>query len=134
MILSIILLTALKSFSQKDTQKDSIVRIEPTIARLVVKDLVLFDANQQKLGKLQNLNDLYVNKIGTQQNVIRNLTTQINNLKSISGLKDSQIDNYSEMTRQLNFELSKEKFKNKIITIGGVAVTLSLTTLLLLAK
>ena len=125
---------SLKGFSQKDTQTDSIVKINSSIAKLVIKDLTLYDANLKKIKTLRSLNQTYKDKIQVQSTAITNLETQVDNLNSIVNYRERQISNYGKINDELSLQLKKQKFKSKLLSYGGGLVTLSLVGLLIIGQ
>lgn len=125
---------SLKTFSQKGIQTDSIVRINSNIAKLVVKDLTLLDANSEKIKILESLNQTYQDKIKVQSTIITNLKSQVINLNNIVDLQEHQINNYNKIGEELNNQLKKEKFKSKILSYGGGLITLSLIGIILIGQ
>jgi hypothetical protein len=124
----------LKGFSQKDIQTDSIVRINSNIAKLVVKDLTLFDSNSKKLKTLELLNQTYREKIQVQTTIITNLETQVTNLNGIVDLQERQISSYDEINYNLSLQLKKQRIKSKILSYGGGLITLSLIGIILIGQ
>jgi len=130
-VLSITLLMSLKGISQKDTQTDSIITISPAIARLVIKDLTLYDRDKEKIKRLLDVKSLYESKVLLQDEVIKNLNEQIKNSDNISNLRAEQIDNFYSINRQLKTDLKKQKIKNKLTTAGGSIIAIVLAGLLI---
>jgi len=122
---------SLKGISQKDTQTDSIITISPAIARLVIKDLTLYDRDKEKIKRLLDVKSLYESKVLLQDEVIKNLNEQIKNSDNISNLRAEQIDNFYSINRQLKTDLKKQKIKNKLTTAGGSIIAIVLAGLLI---
>ena len=127
MLISLILVS-LTSFSQTDTiTKDSVVVIPSRIAKLIIKDLIKYDATKLELKATQELLLNTENKVSTQSSIIKQYDIKDNQYKQIITNYDSQILAYKNMTYDLQNDLRKSKVKgfyNKFgLTLGLAAVT-----------
>lgn len=126
-----ILLLNLKSFSQQDTIKDSIVSIKVPIVRLVIKDLINGDGAKEELVQVSNLLELERNKAEVRTKEIEVLNTKITNLEKNDLFQAGQLNTASELSKKLHKELKAEKRKSFLYKIGtGVGVVLTAILLL----
>ena len=127
MLISLILVS-LTSFSQTDTNtKDSVVVIPSRIAKLIIKDLIAYDATKLELKATQELLLNTENKVSTQSSIIKQYDIKDNQYKQIITNYDSQILAYKNMTNDLQNDLRKSKVKgfyNKFgLTLGLATMT-----------
>ena len=127
MLISLILVS-LTSFSQTDTTtKDSVVVIPSKVAKLIIKDLIAYDATKLELKTTQELLLNTENKVSTQTSIIKQYEIKDSQWKQMITNYDSQILAYKNMTNDLQKDLRKAKVKgfyNKFgLTLGLAAVT-----------
>jgi hypothetical protein len=115
-MLVILLCLSFKAFSQKDTIQ--VVRLQEPIARLVVKDLIIGDGLQKELAASRKVIETLKTKSITQDSITFNLKSQVINLNSILIVKDDQFKVQEKLSKDLQLALKKEKFKNKLFSIG----------------
>lgn len=121
----------MKSFSQQDTIKDSIVSIKVPIVRLVIKDLINGDGAKEELVQVSNLLELERNKAEIRTKEIEVLNTKITNLEKNDLFQAGQLNTASELSKKLHKELKAEKRKSFLYKIGtGVGVVLTAILLL----
>jgi hypothetical protein len=119
---------SLTSFSQTDTTtKDSVVVIPSKVAKLIIKDLIAYDATKLELKTTQELLLNTENKVSTQTSIIKQYEIKDGQWKQMITNYDSQILAYKNMTNDLQKDLRKAKVKgfyNKFgLTLGLAAVT-----------
>ena len=128
MMLTVMVMMSLISFSQVDTTK---VVISSQVARKITKDLIRLDGciqeNQELYSKISLLEDREKQKDGK----IEVLTEKDKNNQIIIGEKDKQIGLYVSMTDDLKDEIKTNNDKTKWWKIGTYAGG-SLTLLLLI--
>ena len=128
MMLTVMVMMSLISFSQVDTTK---VVISSQVARKITKDLIRLDGciqeNQELYSKISLLEDREKQKDGK----IEVLTEKDKNNQIIIGEKDKQIGLYVSMTDDLKDEIKTNNDKTKWWKIGTY-VGGSLTLLLLI--
>ena len=129
MLLILIMLASLKSSSQTVTDSTTI-RLKKPIARLVIKDLIKGDGNKQEIILLGDKINILNQKSILKDSIISNLDLQINNFNSILFQKSNQLEISQELTKKLQLDLKKQKFKNKL-TIGVGIITVIGTVLLI---
>ena len=112
---------SLQSFSQSviDTTK---IQIKKPIARLVIKDLIQGDGNAQEVILLNSKVNTLNQKVVLQDSIIFNLNFQIDNFNSILYSKRSQLDLSQELSKKLQIDLKKQKFKTKLISGTGIMI------------
>lgn len=94
------------------------MQLQEPIARLVVKDLIIGDQLQAELDTSRKVIETLKAKSVTQDKITFNLKSQINNLNSILLVKDNQFKVQEKLSKDLELALKKEKFKNKLFSIG----------------
>lgn len=127
MLISLILVS-LTSFSQTDTiTKDSVVVIPSKVAKLIIKDLIAYDATKLELKTTQELLLNTENKVSTQTSIIKQYEIKDNQWKQMVANYDSQVLAYKNMTSDLQKDLRKAKVKgfyNKFgLTLGLATMT-----------
>ena len=118
MMLTVMVMMSLISFSQADTTK---VVISSQVARKITKDLIRLDGcileNQELYSKISLLEDREKQKDGK----IEVLTEKDKNNQIIIGEKDKQIGLYVSMTDDLKDEINTNNDKTKWWKIGTYA-------------
>lgn len=127
MLISLILVS-LTSFSQTDTiTKDSVVVIPSKVAKLIIKDLIAYDATKLELKTTQELLLNTENKVSTQTSIIKQYEIKDGQWKQMVANYDSQVLAYKNMTNDLQKDLRKAKVKgfyNKFgLTLGLATMT-----------
>ena len=123
-VLIFLMMMSLKGFSQNDIDTTSI-QLKKPIARLVIKDLIKGDgANEELALNLQKIS-LLENKISLKDSVILSLNTQIDNVRSIVMTKDNQLDLSQELSKKLERDLKKQKFKTKLMGGAGILIAVA---------
>ncbi len=123
-MLTTILSLSLTAFSQTDTNNKEKVKCFPIhVAKQIAKDLLRGDS---AIAELKLTNEQLIKteeKVVLKDSVISTMVIKEKNYISIIGAQDSKftvMDNYS---KKLEFQLKKEKVKNKFTSIlSGVAV------------
>jgi len=129
MLISLILVS-LTSFSQTDTNnKDSVVVIPSKIAKLIIKDLIIYDATKLELKISQELLLNTKNKVSTQYSIINQYQIKDEQYKQIISNYDLQILAYKNMTNDLQKELKKSKRKLLYNKLGFITIAGTLTYL-----
>ena len=119
---------SLQSFSQTVTDSTKIQLTKP-IAKLVIKDLIKGDGAKQELVLFNDKITLLEQKVFLKDSVILNLNSKIHNFNSILNTKGSQLSLSQELSKKLQNDLKKQKFKNKL-TVGAGVVAVIITALL----
>lgn len=121
-----LLLASSPSFSQTATDTSLVVLPEP-IARAVIKELLLGDANKKELDATIIKLSLVEQKVAIKDSVISSLELQLANLKAADVERIQQLDKYNKMTTQLETDLKKEKgIKRLYQASSGVLVAAAL--------
>ncbi len=127
-VLIFLMMMSLKGFSQNDIDTTSI-QLKKPIARLVIKDLIKGDgANEELALNLQKIS-LLENKISLKDSVILSLNTQIDNVRSIVMTKDNQLNLSQELSKKLERDLKKQKFKTKLMGGAGILIAVAAAVL-----
>ena len=125
-LLILLVIVSLKSFSQTDTTR---ISLEEQIARLVIKDLIEGDGAKKELSITLEKVSLLNQKIVLKDSIINTNTQQISNYNSIVSQKDSQVMIFQDLSDKLHNDLRKQKLKNKItVTTSIIMVVLMLLT------
>lgn len=118
-VLIAIMMMSSKSFSQTATDT-TLIRLEKPIARLVIKDLIMWDGTKQELFLTQDKVKLLEQKIVFKDSIITNLNTQITNYKSIMDTRSEQLALSQELSSRLQRDLKKEQVKGKMVAGTGI--------------
>ena len=102
-----LLLASSPIFSQSVTDSSLVVLPEP-IARAVIKELLLGDANKKELDATIIKLSLVEQKVVLKDSVISSLELQLANLKQADLERKQQLDKYDQMTNRLESDLKKE--------------------------
>lgn len=108
-------------------ERDSVVRLEVPIVKLVIKDLVTFDGVKLQLVETQELLRLSNDKLALKDSVITSLNGKVLNLQTIIDKKDEQFGLEKEKSESLLKELKREKRKGflyKMGTLTGAVLTI----------
>lgn len=111
------------SFSQNVTDNNQIQLTKP-VARLVIKDLIQFDGVSKEVESMQLILTETNNKLLVQGELVANLKTQISTYQRIIDEKDQQYLTQQELSKKLQAEVRKQKFKQKLV--GGVGILVAL--------
>lgn len=95
------------------------MRLKEPIAKLVVRDLIIGDGLKAELAEARKVIGLLRSKSSTQDSIVFNYKTQLENLSSILYTKDEQFNIQQKLSKDLQLALKKEKIKNKIFSIGA---------------
>ena len=108
-------------FSQTATS-DSSIQLEKTVAKFVIKDLILGDGFKEELFLTDNKIQLLNQKIILKDSIILNLTSKNDNFETILLSKENQLDLSIELSKKLQTDLKKQKAKTKLM--GGAGILL----------
>jgi hypothetical protein len=128
MLLITLMMMNLKSFSQNVIDSTSI-QLKKPIAKLVIKDLITGDGAKDELAITIDKIKLFEQKIVLKDSIILNLNDKINNFNSILLTKTDQLALSQELSKKLEVDLKKQKFKNKLT--AGVGIIAVIGTVLL---
>jgi len=128
-LLIILMMMSLNGFSQNVTDSTSI-QLKKPIAKLVIKDLITGDGAKEELNLVTEKIKLFEQKIVLKDSIIFNLNNKIYNFNSILLTKTDQLVLSQELSKKLQFDLKKQKFKNKL-TAGAGIVAVGITIFLL---
>jgi hypothetical protein len=118
-MLILIGMMSLNSFSQNVIDSTSIQLKKPT-ARLVIKDLIKGDGAKSELALTLGKIKILEQKIILKDSVIFNLNSKISNFNSILFTKKDQLALSQELSKKLQTDLKKQKFKNKLTVGAGI--------------
>jgi len=127
-VLIFLMMMSLKGFSQNAIDTTSI-QLKKPIARLVIKDLIKGDGANEELALNIKKISLLENKITLKDSVIISLNTQIDNVRSIVMTKDNQLDLSQELSKRLERDLKKQKFKTKLMGGAGIVAVIAVAVL-----
>ena len=132
-MLTFLLLTSLSSFSQTDMEKDSVVKLQVPIVRLVIKDLVTYDGLKLELDKTVELLTLERQKVGVKDSMISNLNTKVVNLQEIITKTNEQVALENQKAADLLKELKGQRRTTFLYKLGTTVGMLA-TAVLILGK
>ena len=119
MLLIILMITSLKSFSQTVIDSTSI-QLKKPIAKLVIKDLITGDGAKNELVLTLGKVDILKQKIVLKDSVILNLNSQIGNFNNILLSKSDQLLLSQQLSKKLQLDLKKQKLKTKLTAGAGI--------------
>jgi len=128
MLSIILMIVSLNSFSQTVTDS-TLIQLKKPIAKLVIKDLITGDGAKKELVLYSDKIKLFQQKIILKDSIILNLNDKVTNFNSILLTKSDQLALSQELSKKLEQDLKKQKFKNKL-TVGGGVVAVIVTALL----
>ena len=105
------------------------IQLKKPIAKLVIKDLITGDGAKKELVLYSDKIKLFQQKIILKDSIILNLNGKVTNFNSILLTKSDQLALSQELSKKLEQDLKKQKFKNKL-TVGGGVVAVIVTALL----
>lgn len=130
LVLSIFLMMmSLSSFSQTATDTSSI-QLQKPVARLVIKDLIIGDSSKEQISILNTKIGLLENKIVLKDSIISNLNNKVTNYESILNIKGDQLALSQELSKKLQSDLTKAKFKSKLVGGAGLLLAAGMAILL----
>lgn len=116
-------------FSQIATDTVKIQLTKP-VAKLVIQDLIKFDASYMEIETLQQILKETNQKVETQTELNTNLRSQIETYKQMLSNKDEQLDTSKSMSEELERAYKRERRTKKLYQItsavGGAAILLLL--------
>jgi uncharacterized protein YhaN len=123
------MLLSWKGFSQTDIDSVKIQLTKP-VAKLVIQDLIKFDASYMEIETLQQILKETNLKIETQNELNTNLRSQIETYRTMLSTKDEQLDTSKSMSEELEKAYKRErrtkKFYQVTSAVGGAAILLLL--------
>ena len=123
-MLTTILSLSLTAFSQTDTNNKEKVKCFPIhVAKQIAKDLLRGDSVMAELKLTNEQLTKTEEKVVLKDSVISTMVIKEKNYISIIGAQDSKFTVMENYSKKLEFQLKKEKVKNKFTSIlSGVAV------------
>ena len=116
-------------FSQTAIDSVKIQLTEP-VAKLVIQDLIKFDASYMEIETLQQILKETNQKVDTQSELNTNLRSQISTYQQMLSTKEEQLDTSKDMSKELEKAYKKERRLKKLYQItsmvGGAAILLLL--------
>jgi len=119
MLLTALMMTSLKGFSQSVTDSTSI-QLQKPVARLVIKDLITGDGAKEELALNIDKIKILEQKVVLKDSIITNLNFQIGNFNTILSTKSDQLLIAQELSKKLEQDLQKQKLKNKLTMGAGL--------------
>ncbi len=122
MLLIILMITSLKSFSQSVTDSTSI-QLKRPIVKLVIKDLITGDGAKNELVLTLGKVNILKQQVVLKDSVILKLNSQIGNFNNILLSKSDQLALSQKLSKKLELDLKKQKLKTKLTAgVGIVAI------------
>ena len=129
LMLIFLMMMSWNCFSQPATSNNSI-QLEKTVAKFVIKDLILGDGFKEELFLTDNKIQLLNQKIILKDSIILSLTSKNDNFETILSSKQNQLDLSQELSKKLQTDLKKQKAKTKLM--GGAGILLAGAAVLIL--
>jgi len=129
LVLIFLMMMSWNCFSQTATS-DSSIQLEKTVARFIIKDLILGDGFKEELFLTDNKIQLLNQKINLKDSIILNLTYKNDNFENILLSTKNQLDLSQELSKKLQTDLKKQKAKTKLY--GGAGILLAGAAVLIL--
>ena len=127
-VLIFLMMMSLKGFSQNAIDTTSI-QLKKPIARLVIKDLIKGDGANEELALNRQKISLLENKISLKDSVIVSLESQVGNFDFIILNKTEQLAISQELSKRLEKDLKKQKFKTKLMGGAGILIAVAAAVL-----
>ncbi len=127
-VLIFLMMMSLKGFSQNAIDTTSI-QLKKPIARLVIKDLIKGDGANEELALNKQKISLLENKISLKDSVIVSLESQVGNFDFIILNKTEQLAISQELSKRLEKDLKKQKFKTKLMGGAGILIAVAAAVL-----
>jgi hypothetical protein len=127
-VLIFLMMMSLKGFSQNAIDTTSI-QLKKPIARLVIKDLIKGDGANEELALNIKKISLLENKITLKDSVIISLNEQVFNFDNILLTKSNQLALSQELSKRLEKDLKKQKFKTKLMGGAGIIAVIAVAVL-----
>jgi len=122
MLLIILMITSLKSFSQSVIDSTSI-QLKRPIVKLVIKDLITGDGAKNELVLTLGKVNILKQQVVLKDSVILKLNSQIGNFNNILLSKSDQLALSQKLSKKLELDLKKQKLKTKLTAgVGIVAI------------
>ena len=128
-LLMILVIVSWSGFSQ--TAIDSVkIQLTKSVAKLVIQDLIKFDASYMEIETLQQILKETNQKVDTQSELNTNLRSQIETYRTMLSTREEQLDTSKDMSKELERAYKKERRLKKLYQvtsmIGGAAILLLL--------
>jgi hypothetical protein len=128
-LLMILVIVSWSGFSQTAIDSAKIQLTKP-VAKLVIQDLIKFDASYMEIETLQQILKETNQKVGTQSDLNTNLRSQIETYRTMLSTREEQLDTSKDMSKELEKAYRKERRLKKLYqitsAIGGAAILLLL--------
>ena len=125
----ILVIVSWSGFSQTAIDSAKIQLTKP-VAKLVIQDLIKFDASYMEIETLQQILKETNSKVDTQSELNTNLRSQISTYQQMLSTKEEQLDTSKDMSKELERAYKKERRLKKLYQItsmvGGAAILLLL--------
>jgi len=119
MLLIILMITSLKSFSQSVIDSTSI-QLKRPIVKLVIKDLITGDGAKNELVLTLGKVNILKQQVVLKDSVILKLNSQIGNFNNILLSKSDQLALSQKLSKKLELDLKKQKLKTKLTAGAGI--------------
>ena len=129
MLLTVLIMMSLPSFSQTVTDSTSI-QLKKPVVKLVIKDLIKGDGAKQKVVLFKDKIILLEQKIVLKDSIIFNLNGKVSNFNSILSTKSDQLLLSEKLSKQLQLDLKKSQLKNKLTAGAGIVAVIATVLLL----
>ena len=130
-VLTVILNLSLTAFSQTDTSKEKVKCFPVHVAKQIAKDLLKGDSAMAELKLVNEQLAKTEEKVSLKDSVISTMVIQKENYITIIDAQDKKYTVMENYSKKLEFQLKKEKVKNRFTSILSGAAVLVLGTLLI---
>ena len=108
-------------------KKDSVVKLQVPIVRLVIKDLITLDGLKLQTTETNKLLELSNDKLTLKDSVITSLNSKVLNLEEIVNKQNTQFGLEREKSQSLEVEIQQQKRKTfwwKVATGAGLVLSI----------
>lgn len=119
-LLILIAMMSLKSFSQNVTDT-TLIPLQKNIVRLVIKDLISKDGLEQEIIVINEKFQILEKKLVLKDEIIFTQNEKIINFQNMLDIRKTQLTLSQELSRKLQLDLKKQKFKTKLFSGIGIA-------------
>ena len=130
-MLTVILNLSLTAFSQTDTSKEKVKCFPVHVAKQIAKDLLKGDSAMAELKLVNEQLAKTEEKVSLKDSVISTMIIKEKNYISIIDVQDKKYIVMEDYSKKLEFQLKKEKVKNKFTSILSGITVLFLSALLI---
>jgi len=125
------MIASLTAFSQKGTDTIPVKSFPIPVVKQIVKDLLSGDSAKAQLSLSEQQIVELEKKVELKDSIISTMKAKEINFKKIIDTQDQKFDILQNYTKKIEFDLKKEKVKNKFKSLVSVGVVGVLTFFLI---